>query len=715
VSGASWRRLLIAAATAVAVPAAVGAAYLSWRLAPAQQQPITSGWPAIVLVLAGDGVRQSLDGERSRARFSEPFGIAATADGTVYVSDAGGADRIRRITPDGFVATIAGWRPGFADGVGPEARFSTPSAIALDADGTLYVADTGNNAIRRVTADGRVTTYAGDGTPGYRDGPAASAQFNGPIGIAVDRDGRVFVADTYNDRIRMIDRMGIVSTVAGTGGPGWTDGPISSAQFHTPSGVAVLPSGDLLVADTGNSVIRAISHGVVTTPPSTAPAALWRPVGITAAATGDVYVTDDRGRVVEISPAGAVRTLAGSSAGFRDGAGADALFRGPTGVAIVEPGHLVVADARNGLVRLVGAASRLGLRAPASPRIDPAFDLASFAAVPLLWPVAPFGGPHEIAGTMGEARGEDAERFHAGVDIRVEHGTDVHAIRPGVVSSPVSTDAFGTLNEWLRIGGLTYVHVRVARTEHGMPFDLTRFVPAYNDKGKMVGMRVKRGARFAAGERIATVNAFNHVHLNVGWPGEEHNALALRIPQFEDTIEPTIAPKGVQLQDEAGAPLTTHLRGRVVVTGRVQIIVDAWDQSDGNRPERRLGLYRIGYQVLHDDGSPVEGFERPLETLRFDQLLSDPAAASIVYAPGSGIPFYGERRTQFLYRATSRLRQGVASQAFWDTSKLPLGDYVVRVWAADIRGNVAKENRDVAVTIVRNIEGGSLDRPERSR
>jgi hypothetical protein len=701
VIAAGWRRVLIGSATAVVMLAAAATAYISWRLAPAQRQPLTAGWPAIVSVLAGDGVQQSLDGETSRARFSEPFGLAAAPDGTVYVSDAGDADRIRRITPDGFVVTIAGWRHGFADGVGPDARFSTPSAIALGADGTLYVADTGNNAIRRVTPDGRVTTYAGDGTPGYRDGPAASAQFNGPIGIAIDRDGRVLVADSYNDRIRIIDRAGTVSTLAGAGGPGWTEGSASTAQFHTPSGVAVLPSGDVIVADTGNGAIRKVSGGIVTTPAWIPGEGLWRPVGIAAAATGEVYVTDDRGRVVEISPAGAARTLAGSSPGFRDGAGADARFRAPTGIAIVEPGHLVVADSRNALVRSLGAGSRLGLRPPASPHIHPAFDVATFASAPLLWPAAPFGGPHEIAGTMGEARGEDAERFHAGVDIRVEQGTDVHAIRSGVVSSPVSTDAFGTLNEWLRIGGLTYVHIRVARTEDGRPFDLARFVPGYDDKGKMIGMRVKRGARFAAGERIATVNAFNHVHLNVGWPGEEHNALALRLPQFEDTIAPTIAPKGVQLQDDAGAPLTTRVRGRIVLTGRVQIVVDAWDQSDGNRPERRLGLYGVGYQVLHGDGSPVAGFERPLETQRFDQLLADPAAASIVYAPGSGIPFYGGRRTQFLYRATSTLRRGVASQQFWDTSQLPPGDYIVRVWASDIRGNVAKENRDVPVTVVR--------------
>ncbi len=660
---------------------------------------LESGWVPSVLVLAGDGVSGIRDGDATRARFSEPFGLAVGADGSIYVSDAGDADRIRRIAPDGDVFTVAGSVPGFVDGVGAAARFSTPSGLAIDAGGTLYVADTGNNAIRRITPDGRVSTYAGDGIAGDRDGPAHSARFNGPIGIAVDRAGRVIVADTYNDRIRAIEPDGTVRTLAGSTGPGWTDGQGQDARFHTPSGVAVSATGDILVADTGNGVVRVIdASGRVTAAPWTYPEGLWRPVGIATSPAGDIYVTDDRGRIVEVAAGGEPRTLAGSTPGFREGSGRDARFRGPTALVVTAPGRLVVADSGNAILRLVAARSRLELRPPTSPWIDPRFDVETFARQPLLWPVAPFTGPHEIAGTMGEVRGGSSERFHVGIDVRIGEGTPVHAVRSGVVASPMSNDAFGTLSEWLRIGALTYVHIRVARTARNGVLDLERFVPVHAD-GKLVGIRVKRGARFAAGEMIGTVNPFNHVHLNVGWPGEEYNPLRFRLVQFEDTIAPTIPQNGVRLYDDQGLPLTTRARGRIVVSGRVQVVVDAWDQANGNRPERRLGLYSVGYQVLNRDGSPAAGFDAVRQTLLFNRLAPDPQAAAIVYAPGSGIPFYGGRRTQFLYRATSSLRDGVAAEGSWDTTELQPGEYILRAWVADIRGNVATANRDVPIAI----------------
>src|SRR6185503_5083685 len=163
-----------------------------------------------VLTLAGDGVAGTIDDEASRARFSDPFGVAVGADGTIYVADAGDAQRIRAVSPDGRVFTLAGGERGFADGRGAAARFNTPSGLTVDASGTLYVADTGNNAIRRITPDGVVSTIAGDSVAGDRDGPGPQARFNGPIGVAVDRVGRIIVADTYNDRIRTIDLDGTV-------------------------------------------------------------------------------------------------------------------------------------------------------------------------------------------------------------------------------------------------------------------------------------------------------------------------------------------------------------------------------------------------------------------------------------------------------------------------------------------------------------------------
>ena len=698
--------LALALTLALAIAAAVVFQYRA-RWLPQRDAPLDPNWMPRVLTLAGDGGAGTIDGEASEARFSDPFGVAVGADGTIYIADAGDAQRIRAVSPGGRVFTLAGGERGFADGRGADARFDTPSGLTIDANGTLYVADTGNNAIRRITPDGAVSTVAGDSVAGDRDGPGPQARFNGPIGVAVDRLGRIIVADTYNDRIRTIDLDGTVHTLAGsrTGG---VDGAAPEARFHTPSGVTVDASGNIHVADTGNGVLRTIdSAGRVSTDSVTPFDRSIRPVGITIGGAGERYVTDGRGRVLEISASGDMRTLAGSLPGFRDGVGADARFRGASGVALVRPGRLVVADAANALVRLLVAPSRLELRVPPSPRIAPHFDADAFALLPLLWPVAPLEGPHEIAGTMGEARGDEShQRFHAGVDVRAEEGTIVHASRDGVVTTPIATAEFGTLNESMRLGPITYIHIRAGRERRDQVFDDDRFAPVYDDSGRLAEMRVKRGARFSAGEPIGSVNRFYHVHLNVGWPGEEHNPLRFRFAQFEDTVAPTIAGGGVRLYDEAGQPLQRRVRGRIAIAGRVRVVVDAWDQSDGNAPNRRLGIYDLGYQVLEPNGSPAPGFESVHHTISFDRLALDPDAPRLVYATGSGIPFYGQRRTRFLYIVTNSFKDGEGASGVWDTTMLPPGDYILRVWVADINGNTAVANRDVPVTIEPVITAG---------
>jgi hypothetical protein len=272
------------------------------------------------------------------------------------------------------------------------------------------------------------------------------------------------------------------------------------------------------------------------------------------------------------------------------------------------------------------------------------------------------------------------------------------AVRDGVVSSPVATGEFGSLNEWLRIGPVTYVHIRAGRARrgrHDVPFQDERFVPTFGPDGTLERVRVKRGARFATGDTLATVNPFNHVHLNVGWPGEEHNPLALRLVAFEDTIAPTIARGGIMLFDEEGTRLNRRAAGKALVSGRVRIVADAWDRADGNRPNRRLGLYVLGFQVLDARGVPVEGFEGVKDTIRFDRLAWEPDAARLVFAPGSGIPFYGRRVTRFLYIVSNTFRDGVASEGYWDAGALPPGDYTLRVWGGDISGNAT--HRDLAV------------------
>lgn len=660
-----------------------------WTRLPLSRS-LADDWIPVVIALAGNGTAGFRDGDAGRAQFSDPFGVASARDGAIYVADAGVAQRIRRIAPDGTVSTLAGSGRGYLDGPGASARFDTPSGIAVDTTGAVYVADTGNNAIRRISPDGVVSTLA--------RGP----EFNGPVAVAVDSGGRVIVADTYNDRIRAIEPDGRVVTIAGGGQPGAVDGPAREARFQTPCGVAVDAGRNIYVADTGNDAVRMISPAGRVTTLSPLPArGIVRPIGIAATADGIVYVNEDGRRIVEITPGRGVRALAGARPGFADGRGSNARFRGLTGLALAASGRLIAADSRNALIRLVVAPSVLELRRPPPPQLRPDFDADAFAWHPLLWPVAPMDGPFEITGTLGELRGGDgSERLHSGIDVHAPEGTPVRVVRDAVVTDPAAVTDFDTLNESIRLGPLAYVHVRVGRLGRNTALpDPARFVVTYDETGRIVLVRAKRGARFVSGETIGTANAFSHVHLNVGWPGEEHNPLRFRLAQFLDRRPPTIRRGGIRLVRDDGAPVVERKKGRLIVDGPVQVVVDAWDQVDGNARRRRLGLYRLGYQVLNKDGSPAPGFIEPRETIVFDRFASSEAART-VYAPGSGIPFFGRRSTRFFYIVTNTLRGGVAAVGRWDTRTLPAGDYTLRVLAADIAGNQAMANRDLPVTIV---------------
>jgi DNA-binding beta-propeller fold protein YncE len=684
----SEKQRLWFAAAALLVVALSGAGLWLWSQRTLEQ-PLAANWDAAVITLAGGGLPGSPATNPYSVRFADPFGVAVASDGTAYVSDGAGGHRIYRITHLRAVASVAGSSAGFKDGPGASALFNTPSGLAVDAHGNLFVADTGNDAIRRIAADGTVSTLAG-----------REAGLNGPVGIAVDPRGRVIVADTYNDRIVAIDASGVVTTIAGAGGPGFEDG--SAARFHTPCGVAADASGNIYVADTGNGALRVIpADGSV----FTLAADLGRPLAVAVATDGAVFAADGLGRIVEVQQNGAVRTVAGGGRGFADGAGSEARFRVPSGIAVSAPGRLIVTDRRNGFVRLVAARSQLEFRPPAPP-LSAGLNVEEFARTPLLWPFAPMDGPFEVTGTLGEPRGgEGAERFHAGLDVHAPEGTPVRAVRDGVAEDPLAANDFETLSESLRIGPVAYIHMRVGRDRSGAAFDDDRFVPTRDETGKVIGVRLKRGAQFHTGDVIGTVNRFYHAHINVGWPGEELNPLRFSPPGFEDRTPPVIVRGGIRVIGEDGEPLKQLDHRRLVVQGRVRVVVDAWDQVDGNEPRRRLGLYRLGYQLLDASGRPVAGFEQPLETIRFDRQPLEASAARIVYAGGSGIPEYGSRSTRFLYVVTTTLHDGIATDAPLDTATLVPGDYTIRILAADASGNEALRNRDLAVTIPR-VTGG---------
>jgi DNA-binding beta-propeller fold protein YncE len=648
--------------------------------------------PAHVRLLAGDGVAGFRDGQS--ARFSDPWGVAVAGDGRVFVADAGDNDRIRVIDREGRTAVFAGSSSGFIDGPGALARFDTPSGLAIDDKGILYVADTGNDAVRRVDADGIVTTIAGGHGRGDRDGPLAAARFNGPLGVAVDLRGDVYVADTYNHRIRRIDASGTVTTIAG-GAPGFRDGPAAQARFDTPCSLAIGPDGSIWVADTRNRAIRRIGpDGNVSTLAQSQReddnAPLRRPLGIIADADA-VYITEAaHGRVLRYAYDGTLDMVTGEDV--------TQAMRQPASLAF-DGSRLVVTDAASARVYRVDDTSASGPVAPLGPAPD-----APLPVTKGRWPIAPQHAWHEIVGVLGEVRGNDygesRDHLHSGLDVRASVGTEVHAIADGKVSDPLATWGFGNLNEGLAIDRIDYIHMLVGRNARGQALDPQRFVVVDGDDGKPVRVEVRRGTRFQAGDVLGTVNAMAHTHISLTGNVGNRNAIELGFTNFVDHVPPTI--DAVELRDASGIVLRRKAADRLLVPRDpcgIQIVVEAWDQVDGNLARRRLGLFAVGYQVLARNGIPVPGFEQPRMNIVFDAIPPDAAAARVIYAPESGETAHGSARTRFLYAITHELRHGEVREGAWDASALPPGDYLLRIVASDWSGNIAQRHRDVPITL----------------
>jgi hypothetical protein len=278
-------------------------------------------------------------------------------------------------------------------------------------------------------------------------------------------------------------------------------------------------------------------------------------------------------------------------------------------------------------------------------------------------------------------------------------GATVRAVFEEKVAGVVSTWNLGALGEGFRVGAFTYYHLRVGREKDNRIYNDPRFVAVFDDQKKLSRVRVRRGTRFRVGDALGTVNTMYHVHLNFGPPGNEINPLTLPLIDFSDHVAPLITGDGVRLFDSSGNQIKEKRGGRLVVRGAVRVVVEAYDQVDGNAARRRLGLYKLGFQLLNKDGTPAEGFSEPRIGIEFDRLPPTRDAVKIAYADESGITVYGSKETRFFYEVTNTVRHGLASQGSWDTSQLPAGDYTLRIIAADFNGNEATANRDVAITI----------------
>jgi streptogramin lyase len=385
--------------------------------------PVGTNW--VVTTLVGQaGCTGTNDGTGSSARFNNPYGVAVDTNGNLYVADTAN-HTIREVTPVGtnwVVTTLVGQAgsAGTNDGTGNAARFNCPGGVAVDTNGNLYVADTGNHTIREVTPVGTnwvVTTLAGlGGSAGTANGTGSAARFYKPQDVAVDSKGNVYVADSSNDTIRKVTPQGVVTLLAGYPGSwGSANGTGSAARFHTPYGVTVDTQGNIYVTEIGNATIRKVtSAGVVTTwaglagtrgtNDGTASAARFQvPCGVTVDRAGNLYVADDFNNTIrEVTPAQVVTTLAGGpgyNPGSVDGTGNAAQFNYPDGVAADTNGNVYVADFNNNTIR----------------EITP---------VGFTWVVTTLAG---LAGSVGSADGTNsAARFNGPADVAVDSAGNLY-------------------------------------------------------------------------------------------------------------------------------------------------------------------------------------------------------------------------------------------------------------------------------------------------
>ena len=328
--------------------------------------------------LAGSGQAGDAIGVGTNAAFRSPAGVSAGTNGWVYLADTFN-HRVLRVGATGEVNLLAGTGvAGHRDGAAAESQFNGPAGVCVEPSGRLYVTET-NQYVRFVEVDGQVGTLAGTGMAGYADGPGPAAQFNGPHGVAVDATGVLYVVDTQNHAVRRVTREGMVSTWVGNGAPGDTDGPRAQARLNQPAGIALDPAGVIYISEACGRIRALMPDGQVKTLAGAAtagyvdgPAAEARfnqPDGLGVDGLGRLWVADAGNHVLRrFLPGGRVETVVGSgAAGYREDFGHEARFNHPQGLCLDTNGAVYVADTFN-------HALRQAILVNTPPTIDPMAD-----------------------------------------------------------------------------------------------------------------------------------------------------------------------------------------------------------------------------------------------------------------------------------------------------------------------------------------------------
>ena len=483
---------------------------------------------ATVSTYAGDGVAAFADGSTSTARFSSPRGMAVAADGRLFVADEFN-HRIRVISADGAtVSTYAGSGntgfsgSGFADGSTTTARFSFPSGVALTADGRLFIADTRNQRIRVISADGAtVSTYAGIRFFGFANGSTTTARFRSPSGVAVTTDGRVFVADSFNHRIRVISADGAtVSTYAGDGVQGFADGSTTTAGFDTPTDLVVASDGRVFVADTNNHRIRVISAdgAAVSTYAGSGAVAqanasqlesetalgidLSFPRRMTLAPDGRLFFTDtgsNRIRVIEVVSStsenfGSVTLGAGFQGAGTRVIGAQNLF---LDAEANDLSFSILSGNEDGLFAIDAASGRVTLAGSLTDRqtgintlVIQAQDLAGSATVTLTIVVEEVNDPPTFA--LSSSTLALDEDFGTNTDIVVVNPDDGDAAIEQILTYSVSTNnvGFTTLTINAQSGTLTLTSIADAFGEATLTITVSDSSATNNEATQVLRLRV---------------------------------------------------------------------------------------------------------------------------------------------------------------------------------------------------------------------------------